>query len=234
MKQIFRRLSSIIVFAIGPAFAAGTAYYITSRVAITSVYDWGVVQQSTSYQNTYGISASYSPLASVSISGDPEFTLDAIACPGARSCSATASFAADLGGDYTATIVGTSSSVGRIRGSSAAHPINAHVAGANYALVGVDNGDATATFTLSSTGETDLISPTFDASTWNNVGTATITGNTCGDLVPSGASCQVAVAFALPPEASAAYGYLLLQAYGNTRQQAAAVLAWLTMLWRAR
>ena len=123
MRQIFRRLSSIIVFAIGPAFAAGTAYYITSRVAITSVYDWGVVQQSTSYQNTYGISASYSPLASVSISGDPEFTLDAIACPGARSCSATASFAA-------------------------------------------------------------------------------------------------AVAFALPPEASAAYGYLLLQAYGNTRQQA--------------
>ena len=101
----------------------------------------------------------------------------------------------------------------------AQYGFNGLILGANYALVGVDNGDATATFTLSSTGETDLISPTFDASTWNNVGTATITGNTCGDLVPSGTSCQVAVAFALPPEASAAYGYLLLQAYGNTRQQ---------------
>src|SRR5437868_8207017 len=212
MKQIFRRLSSIIVFAIGPAFAAGTAYYITSRVAITSVYDWGVVQQSTSYQNTYGISASYSPLASVSISGDPEFTLDAIACPGARSCSATASFAADVGGDYTATIVGNSSSVGRIRGSSAAHPINAHVAGANYALVGVDNGDATATFTLSSTGETDLIGATFAATTWANVGTATITTNTCADPVPTGTSCQITVAFGRPDESSG-YGYVLLQAY---------------------
>jgi len=54
MKQIFRRLLSIIVFAIGPAFAAGTAYYITSRVAITGLYDWGVLQQNTLYQNTYG------------------------------------------------------------------------------------------------------------------------------------------------------------------------------------
>ncbi|OLD45359.1 MAG: hypothetical protein AUG04_11925 [Deltaproteobacteria bacterium 13_1_20CM_2_69_21] len=221
MRQIFRRLSSIIVFVIGPAFAAGTAYYITSRVAITGLYDWSVLQQSTLYQNTYRISASYSPLGGVSISGDQQFTIDGSACSGVQSCSAIVSFVADVGGDYVATIAGASSSRLRVRGSSTAYPVKAHVVGANYTLIGVDNGDATATFTLTSAGEADLISPTFAASTWNNVGTATIMTDTCGDSVPSGTSCQITVAFTFnADEAASAYGYILLQASGNTRQQA--------------
>ena len=41
---------------------------------------------------------------------------------------------------------------------------------------------------------------------------------TASDPVPTGTSCQVAVAFGRPGESSG-YGYVLLQAYGNTRQQ---------------
>jgi len=212
------RLVLVLAFVSGHAFAAGTAYYITSRVTITGPYDWGILQQSTRYQNAYDMRASSSPLAGVGITGDQQFTIDGSACPGVQSCLATVSFTADVGGDYVATVVGTSTSAGRVRGSSTGHPIKAHVAGANYALVGVDNGDATATFTLSSTGETDLIGPTFAATTWANVGTATITTNTCADPVPSGTSCQITVAFGRPDESSG-YGYVLLQAYGNTRQQ---------------
>jgi len=213
-----KRLVLALAFVSGPAFAAGTAYYITSRVTITGPYDWGVLQQSTRYQNAYDIRASSSPLAGVGITGDQQFTIDGSACPGVQSCLATVSFTADVGGDYVATVVATSASAGRVHGSSTGHPIKAHVAGANYALVGVDNGDATATFTLSSTGETDLVGPTFAATTWANIGTATITTNTCGDPVPTGTSCQITVAFGRPDESSG-YGYVLLQAYGNTRQQ---------------
>jgi len=213
-----KRLLLTLAFLTGPAFAGGTAYYTTSRVTITGPYDWGVLQRSTPYQNTYDIHASNSPLSGVSITGDQQFTIDGSTCPGVQSCLAFVSINADVGGDYVATIVGTSTSVGRVRGSSSGHPIKAHVAGANYALVGVDNGDATATFTLSSTGETDLVGPTFAATTWANIGTATITTDTCGDLVPTGTSCQVTVAYRRPDESSG-YGYVLLQAYGNTRQQ---------------
>jgi hypothetical protein len=71
-----------------PAFAAGTASYITSRVTISGPYDWGALQPSTLYQNAYGISASSSPLAGVGITGDPQFTIDGSACPGVRSCLA--------------------------------------------------------------------------------------------------------------------------------------------------
>jgi hypothetical protein len=213
-----KRLLLALAFVTGPAFAGGTAYYITSRVTISGPYDWSVLQQSTLYQNPYDIRASSSPLAGVGITGDQQFTIDGSACPGVQSCLATVSFTGDVGGDYVATIVGTSTSAGRVRGSSSGHPIKAHVAGANYALVGVDNGDATATFTLSSTGETDLVGPTFAATTWANIGTATITTDTCGDLVPTGTSCQVTVAYRRPDESSG-YGYVLLQAYGNTRQQ---------------
>ena len=107
------------------------------------------------------------------------------------------------------------------KASWAMRDLKAHVVGANYTLIGVDNGDATATFTLTSAGEADLISPTFAASTWNNVGTATIMTDTCGDSVPSGTSCQITVAFTFnADEAASAYGYILLQASGNTRQQA--------------
>lgn len=214
-----KRLLILLAFVTGSAFAAGTAYYVTSRVTITGPDDWGVLEHSALYENTYDISASRSPLADVSISGDPQFAIDDTACPDLESCVATVSFVSDVGGDYAATIVGKSTSEFRVRGSSTANPIKAHVAGANYELVGFDNGDATATFTLTSTGETDLIAPTFDATTWNDIGTATITQSTCGDLVPSGASCQISVAFAFPEEGSASYGYVLLQASGNTRQQ---------------
>src|SRR6266478_460428 len=215
-----RRLPIILAFVALSAFAGGTAYYTTSRVTIAGVYDWGALQPSASYQNAYGISASASPLVGVSISGDQEFTVDASACPVARSCAATVSFLADLGGDYTATLTGTSSSAGRVRGSSTARNLTAHVVGANYSLSGVDNGDSTATFTLTPTGEADLVYPGFAVSTWNNVGAASIAANTCGDVVPYGTSCEVTVAFSLQEEAFAAYGYVLLQAYGNTREQA--------------
>jgi hypothetical protein len=215
-----KRLLLMLALVAESAFAGGTAYYTTSRVTIAGLYDWGTLPPGTLYPGPYRISASNSPLAGVSISGDPQFTIDGSACPGVQSCSAVVSFTADVGGDYFATIVGTSANAVRVRGSSTAHPIKAHVVGADYALVGVDDGDATATFTLSSTGETDLIDPTFAASTWNNVGTATITANTCDAVVPSGTSCTVSVALAFnADETPSVYGYVLLQAYGNTRQQ---------------
>jgi len=214
-----KRLLIILAFGTGSAFAAGTAYYITSRVTIRGPSDWGVSAQNTLCGNTYAVSASNGPLANVVLGGDPEFRVDADACTGVRSCTATVSFLADVGGDYSATIRGTSSAVGRVHGSSTSHPITAHVVGANYTLTGVDNGDSTATFTLASTGEEDLVNPGFNATTWNDVGVAVVTGNTCDNTVPTGTSCQITVAFALPDEATAPYGYVLLQAYGNTRQQ---------------
>lgn len=214
-----KRLLIILAFVTGSAFAAGTAYYVTSRVTIDGPFDWAAVQPNALYANDYTVSASNSPLANVILGGDPEFTLDASGCPGVRSCIATASLLAAVGGDYVATITGASSSAGKVRGSSTTRQIQAHLVGANYSLAGVDNGDSTATFTLSSTGETDLIGTAFTASTWNDVGTATITGGDCADMVPTGTSCTIIVAFALAPEAFAAYGYVLLQASGNTRQQ---------------
>ena len=217
-----KRFLLVLALVTETAFAAGTSYYTTSHVTITGPSDWGTLQPSTAYETDYAVSASASALVSVTISGDPEFTIDGSACPGVISCTAPVNFAADVGGDYVATIKGTSSSRYKVHGSSTAHPIQAHVVGANYALAGIDNGDATATFTLTSTGETDLVGPTFVASTYNDVGTATITANTCGDLVPSGTTCAVAVAFLPSGSDPGPYGYVLLQAYGNTRQQAPA------------
>jgi|SRR2546426_50696 len=198
---------------------AGTAYYVTSRVAITGPSDWGAVPPSAPHRNDYAISASNSPLAGVTVSGDPQFTIDGSACVGARSCVAPASLLANVGGDYVASIVGTSSSRLRVHGSSTTRSISAHVVGANYTLSGVDNGDATATFTLTSTGESDLEGVSLAASTYAGIGTATITANSCGEVVPSGKSCNVVVAFSLPKEGAAAHGCVLLQAIGNTRQQ---------------
>src|SRR6267378_4578338 len=192
--------------------AAGTAYYFTSRVYITGPSDWGALQPGSLYSQDYGVSASAGPLLRVTVGGDPEFSIDDSACLGVRSCVATVAFMANVGGDYTATIVGTSASVGtRTRGSSTAKPISVHVVGANYSLSGYDNGDSTATFTLDSTGEADLTGLSFAASALN--GDAAITGGTCGETVPAGASCQVIVTFSLPPEGFATYGYVLLQAF---------------------
>src|SRR5437016_1053695 len=95
---------------------AGTAYYVTSRVAITGPSDWGAVPPSAPHRNDYAISASNSPLAGVTVSGDPQFTIDGSACVGARSCVAPASLLANVGGDYVASIVGTSSSRLRVHG----------------------------------------------------------------------------------------------------------------------
>src|SRR5256885_8318914 len=102
-----KRLLLALAFVTGPAFAAGTAYYITSRVTISGPYDWGVLQPSTPTQISYGISASSSPLGGVGITGDPQFTIDGSTCPGVQSCVAPVSFSADVGGDYVATVVGT-------------------------------------------------------------------------------------------------------------------------------
>jgi hypothetical protein len=199
--------------------AAGTAYYVTSRVSVNGPNDLGPYEPGAAYETEYSIGASYSDMAGAYISGDPEFTIDASACPGARACIAPVSFSASLGGDYVATITGRSAPVPpHIRGSAAARTITAHVVGANYSLSGVDNGDGTGTFTLTSTGETDLEGPSFTASTYNGVGTAEIAGTTCGDAIPSGSSCSVVVRYDLPDEA-APYAYLVLQVSGNTREQ---------------
>lgn len=203
------------------AFAGGTASWFNSWVYITGLSDLGVVQQSASHANTYGVRTSLTMLAGVGISGDPHFTIDSHTCTGVQSCLATVSFVADVGGDYAATIVGTSTTIGKAHGTTVTHAVKAHVAGANYTLTGVDNGDATATFTLSSTGETALVDPVFAASTVLNVGTVAVLTDTCGPSVPSGTSCNVTVVFGLPPEGGS-YGYVLLQAYGNTRRQAPA------------
>lgn len=197
--------------------AAGTAYYVTSRVYITGLSDWGAVPPGF-HANDYTVSGQYSDLVGVTLGGDPEFSLDASTCPGARSCTATVSFMADLGGDYTATISGRSANVApRIRGSVASKIINVHVIGADYTLVGIDNGNSTATFTLDSTGEEDLVGLSFAASALN--GDAAITGGDCGETVPVGVSCTVLVTFSLPPDGFATYGYVFLQAFGSTRQQ---------------
>ena len=216
-----RRLLMILAFMAGSAFAQrGGGYYITSRVTVSGPFDWGALQPSTLYENEYNISAG-SPLLGVLLGGDPEFTLNADTCPGASACTATVSFLAEVGGDYTATISGRSSNVGtRVRGSSTTKTITAHVVGASYTLSGSDNGNSTATYTLTSTGEMDLVSPSFEATTLWGVGTATVTGSTCGDAVPPGTSCTITVAFSLGGEPDG-YGVavLLLQAYANTKQQ---------------
>src|SRR2546427_205113 len=199
-----------VLFAI---LAAGTAYYYTSRVYITGLADWGVLQESAAYENDYAIRASLSPLVGVTIQGDPEFTIDGSTCPGVQSCTAPVFFAADVGGDYSATIIGTSTSVCcRTRGSSATKTITAHVVGANYALTGYDSGGGTGTFTLSSTGETDLLNATFAVSTYNDAGPPiSVTSNTCGEDIPPGESCQVVVTVGpLPPEWAGGYVYLLV------------------------
>jgi hypothetical protein len=216
-----RRLLIILAFMAGSAFAGGTAYYTTSRVTITGPSDLGAVQAGAEYQTNYSIRASSSPLVGVSIGGDPEFTVDDTPCLGARSCTPTISLLADVGGDYVATITARSANAPpRVRGSSATLALRAHVVGASYTLSGSDNGDSTATYTLTSTGEMDLVSPSFEATTLWGVGTATVTGSTCGDAVPPGTSCTITVAFSLGGEPDG-YGVdvLLLQAYANTKQQ---------------
>jgi hypothetical protein len=73
---------------------------------------------------------------------------------------------------------------------------------------GSDNGNSSATFTLTSTGEEDLLAPTLTAFTYNDVGTATILNTTCpSDLLATGQSCDIVVGFR-PPDEHGAYGYL--------------------------
>jgi hypothetical protein len=182
-------------------------------VAIAGPADWGVLQPSVSYENAYDVRANNAVLSSVSLNGDPQFTIDDTGCAGAVSCSPVVSLLADRGGDYATSIVGVAST------AIYPYPVKAHVVGANFSLDGQGNPDSTATFTLTSTGETDLTDPSFAVSTYNEVGTAAVVANTCDAVVPVGTSCQVAVLFTSGVE-GAAYGYLVVQAYGsNTRQQ---------------
>jgi hypothetical protein len=198
--------------------AAGT-YYVTSRASVIGPDNLGPYEPGAAYETDYSIGANYSNIVGAYISGDPEFTMDASACPGARACIAPVTFSASLGGDYVTTITGRSAPVPpHIRGSAGSRTITAHVVGANYSVSGVDNGDGTGTFTLTSTGEADLEAPSFTASTYNGVGTAEIAGTTCGDALPSGFSCSVLVRYDLPDE-NAAYAYLVLQVSANTREQ---------------
>lgn len=202
------------------AFAGGTAYYTTARVTITGPSAWGSVPNSVTTSNTYTVSASTS-LTGVGLVGDLEFSIDTTGCPSAQSCTPTVSLLGPVGGDYSATIsAGAIGRPPRVRPGFHSYPIRAHVMGANYTLTGSDNGNTSATFTLTSTGEEDLLTPTLNAFTYNGVGTATILETTCPtDLLPTGQSCDIVVGFT-PPDESSGYGYLELQVTGNTRQQA--------------
>ncbi|MDB6101201.1 MAG: hypothetical protein JWO52_1200, partial [Gammaproteobacteria bacterium] len=75
------------------AVHASGVYTITSRVAITGPDSFGVLQPGT-YPATYGVAAS-TPLASVSITGDAQFSLVA-PCVGQSSCVATLTLTAVL------------------------------------------------------------------------------------------------------------------------------------------
>jgi hypothetical protein len=202
------------------AFAGGTAYYTTARVTITGPSDWGPVPNNVTTSNTYTVSAS-TYLTGVGVSGDLEFSIDTTGCPSVQNCMPTVSLLASVGGDYSATIAAGAAGNGpRVRPGFRSYAIRAHVMGANYTLSGLDNGDSSATFTLTSTGEEDLVTPTLDVFTYNNVGAATILSTTCPtDLLPTGHSCDIVVGFR-PPDESSGYGYLELQVSGNTRPQA--------------
>jgi hypothetical protein len=138
------------------------------------------------------------------------------------------SFNAPYGGDYQATLSASAASGTRVRAGGGSLRISAHVAGANYTLtaapvVSNNNPDApslTATFTLSSTGESDLHLSGVTASDGYGFNRANIASNTCVGTVARGTTCQIVVSYVVPGESEGSVYYsIIVGVTGDTRPQ---------------
>jgi len=165
----------------------GGGYYTTAHVTFTGTANWGALQPNIPTQNTYTITSGPTTISAVGISGDPQFFANSPGCVGSTACTATVSFSAPYGGDYQATLVASAASGNRVRAGSGSLKLSAHIVGANYTLtaapvVSNNNADApglTGTFTLSSTGESDLHLSGVTATDGYGSDRAHIASNTC-------------------------------------------------------
>jgi hypothetical protein len=217
-------LASVLLAATTAASAAGV-YYFNSHATIvgSAVFPVGATSES------YTITATTS-IGSVSIAGDPQFTLYAPLVPNLKLLQATLSFHATLGGDYSTTMTATSTSAPRTYAGRTAATIKAHMVGANYALTADTpairlpdaNTSGTATFTLTSTGETALTVTSLAAST-PSYGSVSVAGSTTPFTLAPGASRKISVTYA-PGAIESDNSYfstsLSLGLGGNTRTQA--------------
>lgn len=236
MKKIWMMLAGL--FLATAALASGV-YNITSRVSLTGPASLGVLQPNTPYVAAYGVAAP-TPLASVGVSGDPQFKATANACAGSSSCVLSVQFNAPVGGDYSATVSGYSSHVGRYTASHTSQAVTAHVVGANYTLLpeadtvygtGTD-GLIPAVFTLTATGETPLlvsaivVGDYLDTTGVANSGRVTLHSD-CPPLLGVGMACQLTVSYN-PTGLESDSGYyqaeLVVQVRGNTRLQPAVAI----------
>lgn len=203
-------------------------HYTSDRVTIIGTAAWGSVQPVQIDSNYYVIASTPDPITAVGISGDPHFTINSAGCVGGTSCSATVSFSAPVGGDYSATISASAAGGGLVLPGNASEALIAHVVGANYTLVnsGVvsnNNSDVpalTVTVALNSTGETDLHLTGVTATDLYNGNGASITSNTCVGTIAHGTSCKIVIHYRISAigDDTAAYG-MRVAVTGDTRAQ---------------
>lgn len=231
-----KKLAIVLVCSLMCAIVqAAGVYKITSRVTITGPASYGVLQPG-NYTNVYGVAAP-TPLGSISLVGDKEFTLSPNGCVGTTSCVATLNLNATLGGDYNTSLNSTSTSSARYTASRASLAVSAHVVGANYTLT-PDQSNVSASigatvpvsFTLSSTGElplklTNLVygNSVDSYGTLYNTGSVRLAATGCPALVAPGTICRVTLSVLVPEiETQISTGYIVvyLQVVGNSKQQA--------------
>jgi len=203
-------------------------HYTSDRVTVAGSSAWGSVQPVQVYSNYYVIASTPDPITAVGIGGDPNFTINSTGCVGATSCTASVSFSAPVGGDYSANISASAAGGGLVRPGNASEALTVHVVGANYTLVnsGVvsnNNSDAPAlivTVTLNSTGETDLHLTGVTATDLYNANGASITSNNCVGTIAHGTSCTVVIDYQISAigDNTASYG-MRVGVTGDTRQQ---------------
>lgn len=214
----------------GLSYGRGSSWS-TPILTITGPSTFGTVQPGVTASRTYTISVNKGAIGAVrltpsvfgSIPTDPQWSLAASTCVGARTCIAMLSLNARYGGNYVATI----EAVGSQGGYKFTYPsITAHVPGANYSVAATRAGSYLIAFTVASNGETDLLGATFltfpyPGSAYQG-GVTQIIANTCDPRdIPTGTSCKVTVQYVPSDEYWGAYGYVMFEVSGNTRQQPA-------------
>lgn len=233
MKKLVMMMAGLLLVSV--ACASGV-YTIASRVTLTGPASLGVLQPNTPIGTVYGVAAP-TPLASVVLSGDPQFSAATSACVGLTSCVLPIQFTAPVGGDYVTTVTGYSSHVGRFTATHSSKSLAAHVVGANYSLVpdaayvAGANSDTPipVRFTLTATGETPLVLSAIvagdylnAAGLWNS-GRVTV-GSDCPPVLGVGVACKITASYS-PAGLESDSGYyaalVAVQVSGNTRQQPA-------------
>jgi hypothetical protein len=227
MKNLITCILSLLL-AQAVSAQRGGGYYTTAHATIKGTANWGTLQPSITSQNTYTITSGPTAISAVGISGDPQFSINSTGCVGSTACTATVSFNAPYGGDYQATVSASAASGNRIRAGSGYLKISAHVAGAAYTItaapvVSNNNSDApglTATFTLSSTGETDLHVSGVTATDGYGSNGAHIESNTCVGTIARGTTCQIVVSYVISAGGDGSgYYSISVGVTGDTRPQ---------------